>query len=329
MQGPQGCGASHFAIKISASNFARCCLWLPSREGAEQRALPSLCSVCILETLPALHQGTCPSSVLTAQQNCQGWVMAEGNPVGTRKMTAAILKRVCLASHFSLKSALPWWTKKSVCLPERKRIEVIWTNTYSGFANKLPQKFACRRILYFLGRSMIFARSLRPELSMAMKWDNSPKEPRLSCGTSGSKQAPDDWLPEICSLSPGSSRARGLSRDRLGGREVKSQLRWWGDYWGADLIFWVLQVGFFGCQDQDPAPCKAFGVQCTPSSRFRVFSFCWSLTILQGTFFTSGWCLPTYNQNYNMHVISPSTTSLTEWFQGFPAQQTIILSDCS
>lgn len=97
------------------------------------------------------------------------------------------------------------------------------------------------------------------------------------------------------------------SRDRLGGRELKSQLRWWGDRsnsWGtASWVFWVSGSG-----------CSSLQGICTPSSRSRVFSFCWSLTILQGTFFTYGWCLPTYNQNYNIHVISPSATSLTEWF---------------
>lgn len=95
------------------------------REGAEQsRAegspFPLQCFVYWKYCLH-LHQGICPSSVLTAQENCQGWVMAERNPVGTTKMTAAILKRACLASHFSLKSALPWQTEKSVYFPERKR----------------------------------------------------------------------------------------------------------------------------------------------------------------------------------------------------------------
>lgn len=76
------------------------------------------------------------------------------------------------------------------------------------------------------------------------------------------------------------------------------------NFWGAaSWVFWVSGSG-----------CSSLQGICTPSSRSRVFSFCWSLTILQGTFFTSGWCLPTYNQNYNIHVISPSATSLTEWF---------------
>lgn len=104
--------------------------------------------------------------------------------------------------------------------------------------------------------------------------------------------------------------------DRLGGREVKSQLRWQGDTWGdtswADVIFWMLQAGSFGCQDENPAPCKAFGAQCTPSSRSTVFSFCWSLTILQGTFFVSERRLPTYNQNCDIHIIYPSITSSNE-----------------
>lgn len=57
--GPEGYGGLHFVRKSFASNFARFSLQLPTSFSlcSEGRALPSLCSVCILETLPALAPG--------------------------------------------------------------------------------------------------------------------------------------------------------------------------------------------------------------------------------------------------------------------------------